>query len=88
MSNKPIVIDNGTYKLKVGFSGDLLPTDTIRSVVSRFRCMMVMIPRNFKDVYTGEEAISKRMTTTLKTPIECGIITNWDDYERTSFIAY
>jgi hypothetical protein len=35
-----------------------------------------------KDVYVGDEARSKRDVLTLNSPIEQGIVTNWDDIEK------
>merc|ERR1719510_1673065 len=35
-----------------------------------------------KDVFVGDEAMSKKGILALKYPIEHGIVTNWDDMER------
>ena len=37
---------------------------------------------HYKDVYVGDEAESIRGILNLKYPIECGIVTNWEDMEK------
>ena len=44
--------------------------------------MEVIGPIKENDTFIGDEAQSKRDVLNLKNPMECGIITNWDDMEK------
>lgn len=79
-----IIVDNGTGAIKAGFAGDDSPRSVFPCVAGRSRSKGAQV--GDKDVYVGDEALSKRALLSIKRPIEFGITTNWDDMERVSTV--
>ena len=79
-----IIIDSGSACIKAGFSDDCHPRAVIPTVVGRLRTNSIrnVCASTNRDDYIGNDAISKRGVLTLTSPIEHGIINNWDDIEK------
>jgi len=73
-----IVLDNGSYQIKIGFAGDELPKSIFPSVVGRPRHKSA----DLMDFYVGDEAQKRRDILSINYPIDRGIVTNWDDMEQ------
>jgi actin len=82
MSEKSIVIDNGSGVIKAGFSEDNQPNVKFPSIVGYPRSKQQMIGVESKDCYIGDEAQKMRGVLNIKYPIESGIVTNWDEMEK------
>ncbi|KAF9353230.1 centractin- actin- protein of the dynactin complex [Mortierella sp. AD094] len=72
-----LVVDNGSGMIKAGFANDGAPRAIIPSVVRR------TVPgTSTTDAYVGDQAISKDTGLELKSPIDRGVVRNWDDMEK------
>ena len=88
-TDNTVVIDNGSYTCKAGFAGNDRPTVVFPTVLGRQRHHGGQLAglnglKLVKDVYVGEEAVSKRVLLDLDYPVQNGTITNWDSIEKVS----
>lgn len=82
MSEKSIVIDNGSGVIKAGFSGDNQPSVKFPSIVGVPRTDKQMVGVESKSEYIGDEAQKMRGVLKLSYPIESGIVTDWGQMEK------
>ena len=81
-SNKAVIIDCGSGRIKAGFADDEAPRAVFPSIVGRAKTHGVMVGAGQKDCYVGDEAQAKRGILHIQYPIEHGIVTNWDDMTK------
>lgn len=80
--NLPAVIfDTGSFMSKAGFAGEDQPSVLMRTVVGRLKFRGMPTP-GLKDVEVGDDVFPRAALYTMKYPVECGQITNYDDIER------
>jgi len=75
-----LVVDNGSFQMKVGFAGDDVPKNVLSSVVGHPK--LKTLNGEKRDCYVGNEAQSKAGILALKYPLEGGVVANWDDMEK------
>ena len=77
-----IVIDNGSFMIKAGYSGDDAPRSIFPSVLGRPKSLKTVAGFQNKDYYVGDEACAKSGILNLRYPIERGVFQNWDEMEK------
>jgi len=80
---RPVVCDNGTGFVKVGYAGTNFPGFSFRSMVGRpmMRADEKMAKKGvvLKDIMVGDEAAEVREFLECSYPLENGIVRNWTD---------
>ncbi|CCE64637.1 hypothetical protein TPHA_0I01300 [Tetrapisispora phaffii CBS 4417] len=79
--NQPVVIDNGTGVLKVGFVGDDKPKCFQHNIVGTPKFDKVMIGGLDDNMYIGNKAQENRGLLRLRHPMEHGEVKHWDEME-------
>jgi len=81
--DRPIVCDNGTGFVKVGYAGTNFPAFSFRSMVGRpmMRADEKLAKKGvvLKDIMVGDEAAEVREFLECSYPLENGIVRNWTD---------
>ena len=77
-----IVIDNGSYNIKAGFSGDDEPRSVFPTIIGKPKYSQVFDNGSYN--YNNEVIYIYRSwgVRNINYPIKNGIITNWDDMEK------
>ena len=78
----PIVFDNGSGRLKAGFSGEDGPRSVFSCLIGRPRRQGIMPGMPSADTFVGDEAQAHRAFLTLSYPIEHGIVVDWAGMEK------
>lgn len=81
---KPVVCDNGTGYVKVGWAGDNFPSHIIPSMVGRpiMRFEEDFKEVQLKDIEVGDRASEYRSMLQINWPVEEGIVRNWNDMQH------
>ncbi|KAL5273536.1 ACTR1A family protein [Megaselia abdita] len=82
IANQPVVIDNGSGMIKVGFAGDNIPKCRFPNYIGRPKHVRVMAGALEGDLFVGPKAEEHRGLLSIKYPMEHGIVTDWNDMER------
>lgn len=83
MSDKPhIIIDIGSDFIKAGFSGEDGPRSVFRNLIGRPKMPGLIIGSDQRDYFVGPEAEEKRGILVIKSPVERGVVEDWDDLEK------
>lgn len=77
-----VIIDNGSYNIKAGFSCDNHPVSVFRTLVGRPKWLYGSYGKEFYDVFIGDEAYAQTYVVDLSPPVVDGKIVNWDNMER------
>ncbi|KZP01556.1 Actin/actin-like protein [Calocera viscosa TUFC12733] len=77
----PLVVDNGTGYVKIGYAGSNFPEHVFPSIIGRpiLRAEERASGAVIKDIMVGDEAAENRNYLQISHPMEHGIIRNWED---------
>ena len=77
-----VIIDIGTCYTKAGLSWEEGPRAVFPSIVGYPKYTSGKVGGDKKEFFVGADAEDKRGVLKLNYPIECGVVNNFDDYEK------
>lgn len=72
--NPALIVDSGSGFIKMGIAGDDAPKACFPTVIGRPKQPGQMVGMDQKDIYIGNEVISKESVLNLSKPIVDGIV--------------
>jgi actin-related protein 2 len=84
MSKSPIVSDNGTGFVKLGYAGENFPEHIFPSMVGRplMRYEEEFKDLVLKDIMVGDECAANRSFLEVNYPVENGMVRSWEDMKH------
>ena len=77
-----LVFNGGSLFFKAGFAGDKKPRAVFPSVVTGSSIPNTTLIRSARNEFVGDEALSYQNCFHLEHPIQCGLITDWNQMEK------
>lgn len=79
-NTQPIVLDNGSGTIKLGFAGDDAPRVVFPNIIGYERHVSTTVADTTKKEFSiGDTALKYKSLLNIQYPVKHGIVTNWDD---------
>nr|CAB3219841.1 actin [Phallusia mammillata] len=79
---RPLVVDNGSYKVRFGWAGDFEPVAIDRNVFGHWRAETSEAwKESLGSKFVGDAAISKHNTLALSSPVQDGRVADWHEMQ-------
>ncbi|KAH0795921.1 actin [Histomonas meleagridis] len=83
--DKTIVVDIGSANTRVGFAGEEAPKHIVPTILGDTKenpkVLLYQVVK-MRDIYVGDEAIYNSGLLDLWSPVQRGVVTNWNDMEK------
>ena len=80
--SEAIMLDIGSFNIKAGFAGEDAPKVIMPTILGKPKFPGVLVGMDQKDFYVGQEALAKKHLLNLSSPVENGVITDFDELEH------
>jgi actin len=83
-----VCLDNGTSEVKIGFGGEEAPRAIVPNMTGTTKQASILVGTGNKKNYIGPEAIARKGTLHLQSPMSHGNVIDWDAMEQVWKYAY